>query len=870
MSKITKTTYNILPSRLEYLIRRLETVKKAANSHIPPIHFSWTDPNNVVGISIPLDARLISRASANLIPDCRQLANGDWVRDVLPITIEHGDLESETFEYIGDIKFGLVRNTSTGQQQSGFFPDVKRPIGMTDADYEKRVKEVSPQLEAMAKKFQSYKDLNCDHCSLTGDDKERHSVEIVRATKDQKRWGKGNKFKMNLKKGDLLQVGTHCIKGYSGIDVKALAAFYELDRNIGAYGPNGSPQNPAGWGYKDMGVWDYAERMVQYYSAREREWLAGRRMSLWEVKDAKVIYDKGTLAPLIRRKGRTYDKRPKFDEYGKKIGEEKYEQGCFVMNKGQALLKGREFDLYENNPNKDAKWMFQPFTGQGSVVDMQEMWEQGIKEAREYITVPVVNELTGAVELDPATGDVLESEVEIPSSEYIEKMLRKDWKLKIVDIFPPSTESKFVKKTVDGMMNWITNLTPSNYGTDAPLLIRLQQTIKLGYIGDKTKNEFLLLWKLYMMESFDNRKRKDKKAQEEAFKKIGSADLEAKYPDGRWYSLLSFYPQQIDGMTAEQLTYLREYVGKIYKGGTYRYGPDYHKAYSEKFGWVFLTPQQWTDFPAWAEDEKIKAEKARKKREADRKYNQAVRNVWGVQRNQWPRPILKKIPYDAPVSEFLDFMGWSQLNDPKRFQHTTHLFKVVNDNVTVALLTDAQYDTVIAKFRPQTVSQFISTPTSATPPPAPTPTPAPVAQTSTPTSFRTRITQAEAQRKANAARQTATYQGVPKYDNKGKQINPHGDMFPIVEGWVTWTSREFGLRPDWKTQGRSIQMIDPQGNCWVIFHPSASPSQPRIGNYYNLFDVEIMQNDEYNGLKQNVINDPTDRMDLEFVDATTP
>ena len=92
----------------------------------------------------------------------------------------------------------------------------------------------------------------------------------------------------------------------------------------------------------------------------------------------------------------------------------------------------------------------------------------------------------------------------------------------------------------------------------------------------------------------------------------------------------------------------------------------------------------------------------------------------------------------------------------------------------------------------------------------------------------------------------------------------------MVEGWVTWKSKEFSLRPDFKEQGRSIQMIDPQGNCWVIFHPSAAPSQPRIGDYYNLFDVEMMQNDEYYGLKQNVINDPTDRMDLEFVDATTP
>ena len=888
MSNLTKKTYNILPSRLDYFIRRMDRIKKAADSKIPPIHFTYTDPSKVVATTIPLDPILIGRAKANLIPDTRQLPNGDWVRDVLPITVEYGELTDAGFEYIGNIRYGQVKSTATGQIQSAFFPTVVQEIGLSDEDYEKRVKEVSPQLTALATKFQSYKDLNCDHCSLKGDNKERHSVEIVRATKDQKRKGKGGKFTMDLKKGDILQIGTACMERYSGINVNALAAFYELDRAIGAYGPNGSPQNPAGWGYKEMGVWDFAERMVQYYGARERDWLAGRRWSLWESPDKNVMYDKGTLAPLIRRKGRSFAKRKKFDANRKVIGEEKYEEGCFVMGVGERLLKGRQFDLYEKNPAKDAKWMFQPFKGQGSVEAMQEMWEQGIKEAKEYITVPVVNEVDGSVALDPNTGDVLEQEIEVPNSEFIEKRLRKDWKLKIVDILPPSTESKYVKKTTRKMMDWLDNQNPANHGGDGDLIIRLQQTKKLGYVGDKTKQEFLLLWKLYMMDVFESRKKADKEAQRKAFQKIGSDQLEPKYPNGRWYSFLSFYPTQIDGMTAEQQQYLQQYVDTIYSGSRWSYGSDYYKAFSEKFGVVFLDPQQWTDFPAWAEKKKKDDEKKRKEREAKMKYDREWRTIYRNQRNNWPRPIVRTIPYDPSVTEFLDFMGWSSLDDPARYKVASSLFQVsTNPNtgtktIRAALLTDDQYDRVVKKFRPipqgfayNDLGILVPQPPgggakTTSPPPAPTPSPAPVAQTSTPTSFRTRITQAEAKRKAYAAKQTSTYQGVPKYDEKGKQTHPHGDMFPMVEGWVTWKSKEFPLRPDFKEQGRSIQMIDPQGNCWVIFHPSASPSQPRIGNYYNLFDVEIMQNDEYNGLKQNVINDPTDRMDLEFVDATTP
>lgn len=875
MSNITKKTYNILPSRLDYFIRRMDRIKKAADSKIPPIHFTYTDPSKVVATTIPLDPILIGRAKANLIPDTRQLPNGDWVRDVLPITVEYGELTDAGFEYIGNIRYGQVKSTATGQIQSAFFPTVVQEIGLSDEDYEKRVKEVSPQLTALATKFQSYKDLNCDHCSLKGDQKERHSVEIVRATKDQKRKGKGGKFTMNLKKGDILQIGTACMERYSGLNVNALAAFYELDRAIGAYGPNGSPQNPAGWGYKEMGVWDFAERMVQYYGARERDWLAGRRWSLWESPDKNVMYDKGTLAPLIRRKGRSFAKRKKFDANRKVIGEEKYEEGCFVMGVGERLLKGRQFDLYEKNPAKDAKWMFQPFKGQGSVEAMQEMWEQGIKEAKEYITVPVVNEVDGSVALDPNTGDVLEQEIEVPNAEFIEKMLRKDWKLKIVDILPPSTESKYVKKTTRKMMDWIENQNPATHGGDGDLIIRLQQTVKLGYVGDKTKQEFLLLWKLYMMDVFDARKKADKEAQRKAFQKIGTDALEPKYPNGRWYSFLSFYPTQIDGMTAEQQRYLQQYVDSIYSGSRWSYGSDYYKAFSEKFGVVFLDPQQWTDFPAWAEKKKKDDEKKRKEQEAKLKYDREWRTIYRNQRQSWPRPIVRTIPYEPSVTEFLDLMGWSSLNEPARYKVASALFQVTTDPTTgkqtirAALLTDDQYDRVVKKFRPQTMSQFISTPTSATPPPAPTPTPAPVAQTSTPTSSRTRITQAEAKRKRDGARTTSQYQG---------QV---GQLIPFVEGWVAFIPNYKGqMHPDgkhiktwndYRPEGRLVGLVDMNGNYYLIPHPTSSPTQPRIGDYYNLFDVEVAEHKNYNGLNQTVLIDPnTLEPGIEFVDATTP
>ena len=53
-------------------------------------------------------------------------------------------------------------------------------------------------------------------------------------------------------------------------------------------------------------------------------------MSLWELESPNVIYDKGTLAPLIRQGGQKVTlKRDIKDEWGKVIRKESYDRGLF-------------------------------------------------------------------------------------------------------------------------------------------------------------------------------------------------------------------------------------------------------------------------------------------------------------------------------------------------------------------------------------------------------------------------------------------------------------------------------------------------------------------------------------------------------------
>ena len=113
-----------MPSRLDYFIRRMDRIKKAADSKIPPIPFTYTDPATVVATTIPLDPILIGRAKANLIPDCRQLPNGTWVRDVLPITVEYGELTDAGFSREQAYKLVQKNAMKAWKENSSFLSNI--------------------------------------------------------------------------------------------------------------------------------------------------------------------------------------------------------------------------------------------------------------------------------------------------------------------------------------------------------------------------------------------------------------------------------------------------------------------------------------------------------------------------------------------------------------------------------------------------------------------------------------------------------------------------------------------------------------------------------------------------------------------------
>ncbi len=816
--------YDILPSRMDYFEARMEKLSNAAAQKIPPIEFHYS---KLAPATRPLPTILIPRAMNNQIPDARQLPNGDWVRNVIPVKIEYGDLINPKFDYIGFVNYGSAKNTA-GDLKKGIFPTIVKDAAMSDEEHEKRVAKMTPVLQAIGDQWTSTKSVKCDICNPKGDNVGRHTAYIVQAKDDVKQHTKkslkGNIPPLDLKKGQILQLGSACLSDFMGLDVDKIAAFYELDRQVGSYGPNGSPSNPAGWGYKEMGIWDYCERMVMFYGQREREWLAGKRKSLWEIKDPTQIYSHGTLSNLIQGKGK--------DGEGCFIGASK-DKAKFTVAKAVALLRGRMFNLYENDPTQTPQWMFQPLEGKtGSMQSFgwqssQGIWLQGMNTDFEYKKVMVVNESDGTPIIDEVTGDIKEIEIKYPSSSYIQSKLRgwrSDWALKIVPVLPPASDSDFVKQMQTRMIDWIKNLdtTTSEYRGQADLLERLKATAKIGYVGIKTVREAPQIWKMFSLHDFKRRQKADYKSQRKQVKKTIGDKINA---DGKWFTV----PDLADWDKNPQMY---SYLNKIYN---YR---ERNLAYQTKYDMVYMTQDQWDAFPAW----KAKEEADRKAKELLRKkredYSRIVNRIRSTGYHN--RAYMRKVNYNPDIVAFLALLGWDELGGDMEMlkQYGTGLVRVnTDDDVVQAYLTDSQLDKVNNAFRPTLVQPSISQPT-ATPP----------TTAVTKTQNEPAITPADAKKKMWALRNAG------KPDTHAHNV---GAYIKQVGGWVLNVSRPF-YRKGMAGQGRTITMVTPNDTVYVIFY--YGQNLPQVGEYYNLFDVEVKQHTQYpppprQGIKQLVIED---------------
>ena len=825
--------FDILPSRWDYFEKRMDKLQDAAGRKVPPIEFKWTRQPTTTK---PLDAILIPSAMRGNVPDSRQLPNGDWVRDIIPVKIEYGDLINTKFDYVGLVKYGEVKDTAKNLKKN-VFVTIAKDAAMSDEEHFEKVEKMTPQLQALGEQWQSTTSVKCELCNPEGDGISRHAAYIVQAKEDvrqnTKKSLKGQQPPLNLKKGDIIQLGSACLSDFMGLDVNKIAAFYELDRIVGSYGPNGSPSNPAGWGYKEMGIYDYAERLVMFYGQREREWLSSVGKPFYSLQN-KSIYNKGQMSKLHDRKVKDGD-------------------GCFISSAGMRLLKSRVFNLYEDDPNQTPQWMLQPFTGQGGIKsfgwDAQKgIWLDGLHNDFDYVEVMEVNEADGTPIIDETTGDIKMIEVKVPSLNYIRDKLRDTWSgygyrrkkkrgefaLKILPVMPPAVDSEYVKNQRDAMVKWllgidITNL-PDEMKGEADRVQRLKAMAELGYVGEKTAPDAHFWWKYFSIANFKKRQRNEYIKALKEFKDRVSPLLPA---GGKWHRIK-------DKNDVEMYSYLRN----IYPRTT-----DRNRALSNTFDIVWMTQAQMDAFPAY----KAQREEDRRKQEEERKkFNEYQSKVRKIRSDRYyNRGMMRNIPYEPSVQDFLKFMGkeWEELaQDMDRFStqanNIVRVFPNAPDTIRQAYLTQDEYEKVADYFRPQLITQ----PTTNTPTAPVTITPT----TSTGVAKKPAISKAAAYRLLKENRPTNYAHSV-------------GTVMPSIDGYCAMVSGEF-KRYGMTSRGRTITIKNTNTNEVYVFFYFGSKI-PEQGKYYTIYDVEVESHNSYKGLKQMVMED-TDGGQVEFVDST--
>jgi hypothetical protein len=457
----------------------------------------------------------------------------------------------------------------------------------------------------------------------------------------------------------------------------------------------------------------------------------------------------------------------------------------------------------------------------------------------------VVNEGDGTPVIDEVTGDIVEVEVKVPSAKFILEKLQgvnyytrkedRKWKLAIVPVMPPAADNEFVKDTTRRMMDWIKNLdiNASEYKGQADLLVRLKNTVELGYVGEKTVREAPQIWRMFSLHDFKRRQKQDYKTQRKRVKKTNSVILANSVTDGKWFTVKDLQNNRD----------MMQYVADQYN---YR---ERNRALQTKYDMVYLTQDQFDAFPAYV----AKKEADRKAREEERRKYQEYQNKVSaiINANRFDRPYMRNVPYEPDIQDFLKVLGWEGLADDMERMKSQggNLIRInpTNDTVRQARLTDAQLTQVTDAFRPQMVTSQGVVP--STPTPAPTMTPSK-------SSLQTRSSMSMAAAKR-----------LLQSNRPANFAYPVGKVLNQIEGYCAMVSRPF-FRRGMSGQGRTVTLVDSLKNEVYVFFYYGS-NLPEVGQYYNVFDTEVAQHSEFRGLKQLVLED-IDGGQVEFINATSP
>ena len=505
----------VAPSRVERYEEVLKSIQDAAVRRKVP--FTWKKSAGIEQkVNCPATAKVCN------IRGSYQNLKGEWVVKRVPFTVTHGDLMESGMKPLAKLEAKYKDNDKTKGVE---IVQIQRTGVVSNKDYAKYEKKVL----ALANNWNPY----CNHCNQDGDRRRRDNLTLLAVTAPTKTI-KSRKGNVTFKEGDIVQLGSGCMKKYLDIDPETLSKMYELER-VKRVGRSAAPQDQSGYGWKTMDIIDFLQRAVMFYGYRAKDYLGRRGLSRQPAGEeaARKLYS-AKSEKFVGRYGRT-DKGT----------------GVFPARKGMRVMQGRIFRFRDETymqPYKLKLW------GADAMVRAYDDAIAAGVTSDMAVEVPLLDS-TGAPELDEK-GDPIFTLV--PNIDKIPQRVI----FKSFDRVLPYSEE--VVTLANDIRKWVLKLNPATWTGQSDLIKNWKEILKYGFVGDKTANTAAEMWKEYMIATYDKRREEAILVYQEEQKKLKEEFAKFAIPDGKWFDISKLNGQMVNNFVQTDLEYRKvvKYKGR--------------------------------------------------------------------------------------------------------------------------------------------------------------------------------------------------------------------------------------------------------------------------------------------------------------------
>ena len=484
-------TQLVAPSRVERYEKVLNEIKDAAARR--KVAFSWEKKAGIEEkVACPKNAVTCS------IRGSYQTVAGDWVVKRVPFSVTHGELMESGMKPVAELKAKVNKITKAVEivqiERSGL-------VGNKEyATYEHKVNALVNDWKPM-----------CVHCNPLGDGIRRDNITLLAVTAPKKtiKTKQGNR---TFLQGDIIQLGTSCMKKYLDIDPETLSKMYELER-AKRVGKLASSQDNSGFGWNSMDTIDFLQRAVMYYGQRVKNHLG--RVGL-----ARQAAGEEAARKLYSASGEKFRMTNRYGGYGYEVKG----TGVFPARKGNRVMQGRIFRFQNETymqPYKLTEW------GADNMVRAYEAAITAGVASDMAVEVPLLDS-AGVQELDEK-GDLIFTLVpnldKIPQGIIFKKFDK---------ILPYSDE---VVIEANKIRKWALRLNLAIFVGRGDLVRNWKEILNYGFVGTKTSNTAAEMWREYMIATYDERREADILIEAERKKEIVNNYCKEVIPTGQWFDV---------------------------------------------------------------------------------------------------------------------------------------------------------------------------------------------------------------------------------------------------------------------------------------------------------------------------------------------